>query len=283
MTDDQPAGPNIPTSYGEYIPAANEPLHGLVQRMAHMHFLQPLPPERLAPDSFIKLSFIMEGKLHYFDGQGQAFDQHDGITGHVPPRRGIIATSDGPVRCMMVNFFPSAFHRVFGGPADRFNGMMVPPDRLFGDRIGTLYQEIRATRDPQLALDVVQRFLIDLLPAHSTAAISPIEHLEHHIRERKGTVPVSELAALAGLSERQLQRRFKVEIGLSPKAFCQVVRFNHVYGEMKRNGTLDLDLALACGYFDESHMMKDLVYFLGKNPKRSLSLIRPMVDRDLGH
>ncbi|MCB9178874.1 MAG: hypothetical protein H6590_05580 [Flavobacteriales bacterium] len=43
------------------MPATHEPLHRVVHRMAHMHFLGPLPPEQLAPDSYIKLSFIMEG------------------------------------------------------------------------------------------------------------------------------------------------------------------------------------------------------------------------------
>ena len=94
-------------NFKEYIPQANEPLFGIVQRMAYVHFLAPLPPEQLAPDSYIKLSLILDGEPRYFDGYGQPMDWHDGFSGHVPPRKGIIATSEGPVRCLMVNFFPA--------------------------------------------------------------------------------------------------------------------------------------------------------------------------------
>jgi AraC-like DNA-binding protein len=276
-------GQSLLADYGEYIPDANDPLNGIVQRMAHMHFLAPLPPEQLAPDSYIKLALILEGEPRYFDGQGQLLDWHDGFAGHVPPRQGIIATSDGPVRCLMVNFYPSAFHRLFGGPVERFNGRMVPPEQVLDETAATLYSEVRATRDTHAALDAVEHFLQHCVASRTMHPPSPIARLEHLIRERKGTVLVNELPELVGLSERQLQRRFKDEVGLSPKAFCSVVRFNHVYSVMKRKGRLDLDVALSCGYFDESHMTKDLSYFLGKTPKRFVSLIRPMVDLNLGH
>ncbi len=282
-SESQLQAPPLFADYGEYIPVANDPLFGVVQRMAHMHFLAPLPPEQLAPDSYIKLALILDGEPHYFDGQGEPLDWHDGFAGHVPPRKGIVTKSDGPVRCLMANFYPSAFFQLFGGPVDRFNGLMIPPEQLLGDGAATLYAGVRATHDPRIALDVVKCFLRELITEQAPAQPSPIARLEHYIRERKGMVLVNELAELAGLSERQLQRRFKEEVGLSPKAFCSVVRFNHVYSEMKRTGKLDLDVALACGYFDESHMMKDLSYFLGKAPKRFVSLIRPMVDLNLGH
>jgi len=210
-------------------------------------------------------------------------DRHDGFAGHIPPQQGIVATSEGPVRCLMVNFFPSAFHSLFGGTMERFNGVMLPPEHLLGDGAETLYTELRTTRDPQVTLHVLKRSFAGLLRGQARVPPSPVPQLEHTIRARKGMVQVNELAALAGLSERQLQRRFTEEIGLSPKAFCSVVRFNHVYSEMKCTGKLDLDVALACGYFDESHMIKDLVYFLGKTPKRFVSQIRPMVDLSLGH
>jgi len=61
------------------------------------------------------------------------------------------------------------------------------------------------------------------------------------------------------------------------------VRFNHAYSQMKRTRKLDLDVALACGFFDESHMMKEMTRFLGKAPKRFIGQLRPMVDGNLGH
>lgn len=258
------------------------PVDAYVHRMAYGYFPMPLPPEQLAPDSYIKWALILDGEPQYFDHKGR-MDWHHGFCGHVPPERGIIATSNGPVRCVMVNFYPSAFHRLFGTSVHEFNGRMVPPSVIVGDRIETIYSAMRKDPEPSAMFDVLVAFITELHEQVTHVPVSPILALEARIRHSKGILPVRDMAASLGMSERQLQRRFKDEIGLSPKEFCSVVRFNHVYSHMQRTRRLDLDIALQCGYFDESHMLKDLAYFLGRTPKRFADLIRPMVDTSLGH
>lgn len=61
------------------------------------------------------------------------------------------------------------------------------------------------------------------------------------------------------------------------------MRFNHAYQLMKEQRKLDLDIALHCGYYDESHMLRDLAYYLGGSSKQYVDLVRPVVDRNLGH
>ena len=264
----------------EFSPPA--PLDRYIHRMAYGYFSQPLPPEQLAPDSYVKWALILDGEPQYFDHNGP-MDWHDGFCGHVPPERGIIATSDNPVRCVMANFYPSAFRQLFGRNVEEFNGRMVPPREVIGDAIDDIYARMRANPDPQAMFDLILEFVNGMNERNGTNEPTPVQDLECRIRESKGTLPVNEMAKSIGLSERQLQRKFKEEIGLSPKEFCSVVRFNHVYSHMQRTRKLDLDIALECGYFDESHMMKDLSYYLGKAPKRFAGMIRPMVDWNLGH
>ncbi|MEO8067883.1 MAG: helix-turn-helix domain-containing protein [Flavobacteriales bacterium] len=251
--------------------------------MAYGYFPMPLPPEQLAPDSYIKLALILEGTPLYFDGTGALMDWHDGFCGHVPPSKGIITYSEGPVRCVMVNFYPSGFHQLFGLPVDRFTGRMVPPREVLGRRIETLYAELRATKEPSDLFPVIEQCLLELLADWPTPPPTAMQLVEQRIRESKGTLATKDLAALVGLSERQLQRKALTELGLSLKAFSSVVRFNHVYSHMQRTRKLDLDVALACGFFDEAHMMKEMKRYLGKTPKRFVGMVRPMVDANLGH
>jgi len=259
------------------------PLDVFIHRMVYGNFPMPLPPEQLAPDSYIKLALILDGTPQYFDGAGAPMDWHDGFCGHVPPSKGIIATSEGPVRCVMVNFYPSGFHQLFGLPVDRFTGRMVPPKEVLGTRIERLYADLHATKEPSDMFPLIEQCLMELLADRPTAPRSTMQVVEQRIRESKGTLANKELAALVGLSERQLQRKALTELGLSLKAFSSVVRFNHVYSYMQRTRKLDLDVALACGFFDESHMMKEMTRYLGKTPKRFIGLVRPMVDVNLGH
>lgn len=265
--------------FREFFPPA--PLDRYIERMAYAYFPQPLPPEQLAPDGFIKWSLILDGEPQYFDHYGE-IDWHDGFCGHVPPERGIIATSDAAVRGVFVNFYPSAFQKLFERSVEEFNGRMIPPHEVIGDAIDDIHAQMRATSEPQVMFDVLVDFLNGLHGSIASADFSPIQELERRMRANKGLLSVNDMAGSIGLCERQLQRRFKEEVGLSPKEFCSVVRFNHVYSHMQHTRKLNLEIALECGYFDVSHMMKDLSYYLGKTPKRFASMIRPIVDMNLG-
>lgn len=266
--------------YREHVPG--QPLARFVHRMAYAYFPQPLPPEQLAPDSYLKWALILDGDPIYYDGSGARMDWHDGFAGHVPPQQGIVATSEAPVRCVMVNFFPSAFHQLFHVPLHRFNGRMEDPEHLLGDRIERLYAQLRSISDPEVMFQHIDEFLLEQVRPEHGDQRTPIEDLEQYIREKGGMVQVAELADRCGLSQRQLQRRFKEEIGIGPKEFCSIVRFNRAYAQMQQHRRLDIDVAISCGYYDESHLLKDFAYYLGKAPKRFASMIRPMVDANLG-
>ena len=266
--------------FQDFFPPA--PLDRYIHRMVHMNFPQPLPAEQLAPDSYIKWTLILVGEPQYIDRDG-AMEWHDGFSGHIPPERGIVATSQGPVRCVLVNFYPSAFRQLLGPDVEELNGRMIQSREVIGDAIDDLRSRMRVLTDPQGMFDVLVDFLVGLHERNEPTEPSPIEELEHRIRSCKGLLSVNEMVRSMGLSERQLQRKFKASVGLSPKEFCSVVRFNQVYRHMRRTHTLDLGIALECGYFDESHMMKDLSYYLGGKAKRFASMSRPMVDRNLGH
>jgi AraC-like DNA-binding protein len=64
---------------------------------------------------------------------------------------------------------------------------------------------------------------------------------------------------------------FRNEVGLSPKAFCRIRRFNEVLRHIERLATIDwLDVALSCGYFDQAHFNHDFRAFAGLSPSAYL-------------
>ena len=56
-------------------------------------------------------------------------------------------------------------------------------------------------------------------------------------------------------------------MGLTPKLFCRVHRFQRVLATIERDGDIDWpDVALACGYYDQAHFIHDFRAFSGINP-----------------
>ncbi|WP_157528578.1 AraC family transcriptional regulator [Nocardia sp. NRRL S-836] len=71
-------------------------------------------------------------------------------------------------------------------------------------------------------------------------------------------VPVSRHAAAAGVSERQLRRRFLVAAGLSPKAYARVVRLHRAVALARSSPVPDwAEIAVRSGFYDQPHMIAE--------------------------
>jgi transcriptional regulator GlxA family with amidase domain len=84
---------------------------------------------------------------------------------------------------------------------------------------------------------------------------------------RRGRLPVAELARQTGWSRRQLEREFLQKVGVSPKTLSRVVRFQNLLRLSGRNPARPWsDLAAACGYADQAHLVRDFREFSGATP-----------------
>jgi transcriptional regulator GlxA family with amidase domain len=85
--------------------------------------------------------------------------------------------------------------------------------------------------------------------------------------QTEARVLVRDIAGSIGLSQRQFIQVFTNEIGMTPKLFCRVQRFQRVLALVRQNAAPDwARLAMDCGYFDQSHMIRDFLAFSGFSP-----------------
>ena len=68
----------------------------------------------------------------------------------------------------------------------------------------------------------------------------------------------------AGISARHLERVFRERVGIEPKTFARIVRFQHVMNAPPENWAA---LAAGSGYFDQAHLTRSLKLFYGQTPK----------------
>ena len=69
------------------------------------------------------------------------------------------------------------------------------------------------------------------------------------------------------LSPKRFIERFKADVGVTPKRYCRLLRFQRVVTNAHRGGATDwAELALACGYFDQAHLIHDFREFSGLTP-----------------
>ncbi|MEN3338317.1 MAG: hypothetical protein V7647_1993 [Acidobacteriota bacterium] len=80
------------------------------------------------------------------------------------------------------------------------------------------------------------------------------------------------MTSAVGLSERRFIDRFRTEVGLTPKLFCRVRRFQEVVRRVHRARAVNWSsVALSCGYFDQAHFINDFQAFSGLSPTTYLA------------
>jgi AraC-like DNA-binding protein len=80
-------------------------------------------------------------------------------------------------------------------------------------------------------------------------------------------VLVRDVARELALPQRRFIQLFSSHVGLTPKIFCRIQRFQRARVWAEKLETLDwAELALACGYFDQSHLINDFQEFAGSTP-----------------
>ncbi len=82
---------------------------------------------------------------------------------------------------------------------------------------------------------------------------------------------ITELAETGGFSVKTLERTFSRRIGLSPKKFARIMRFQNAHRMISRQGLANLvKVALSSGYFDQSHFNREYKKLVGFNPNNNV-------------
>ncbi|MFP2912284.1 helix-turn-helix transcriptional regulator [Pyxidicoccus sp. 3LFB2] len=112
---------------------------------------------------------------------------------------------------------------------------------------------------------LLERLLLGRLPGRGRDA--GLLHAVAVIEEARGQVSVRDLAQVMGVGERQVERRFLAAVGLSPKVLCRIARLQHALtllrGPCRPEGA---ELALAAGYFDQAHQVREFRALTGLTP-----------------
>lgn len=76
---------------------------------------------------------------------------------------------------------------------------------------------------------------------------------------------IEQLAMELGYSRRSIERTFKRDVGIPPKLYSRIQRFQRVFREYESGGSW-IETAIACGYYDQSHLAVDFRRFAGDAP-----------------
>ncbi|GLX70286.1 helix-turn-helix domain-containing protein [Paenibacillus glycanilyticus] len=102
--------------------------------------------------------------------------------------------------------------------------------------------------------------------AGDARSIPMIDYCVTAMQRSNGGVTIRDLAQDTGYSDRYIRTKFEQSLGISPKLYNRIIRFQRALGGITRGESSLSDVAMEGGYFDQSHFMKEFKSFSQLTP-----------------
>ncbi|HEU5049969.1 MAG TPA: helix-turn-helix transcriptional regulator [Gemmatimonadales bacterium] len=236
--------------YFEFDPAPSLARH--ITSYWGFRVLVPDPPvHRIWPDGCIAIAAVSTPDQAYWTILGPRLGPLD-----VPVRAG--ASYWG------ARFWPDAGGAVLGMHAPELRDVTLVAPASLTNLIGHPPPALREG-DQAAAADALDALLRPLVE-RTRPLDDAVRHAVVAIVAARGARPIAEIAAEIGIGERQLQRRFRAAVGLTPKQFARIRRLRAA-GQTALAGTEPwAQVAATHGFADQSHLIHEFSQMTGLTP-----------------
>jgi AraC-like DNA-binding protein len=234
---------------------------------------RPHPKERLLPDGSMELVFdLLVDRFRIYDSETSG--------GYRTFRGGVICgphsqffAIDTAVESSAagVHFKPGGAYPFFRLPSGEIHNAHIGVEDVWGARARDVREQLLASKTPRAKAHVLEQALL----AQLTRVAEPhpaVAFALGEFRAKPDAQKISEVTSQLSLSPRQFIEVFRKEVGLAPKLFCRVRRFQRVLRMIAEGRAVEwAEIALSCGYFDQAHFIHDFRGFSGINPSTYLA------------
>lgn len=247
----------------QYTPPAPLDSYVAVIWTAERDFTAPDSYFDILPDGYVELIFSYGSPSTISSG---------GITRAAPPCYlvGLLTAplrlrAAGTLRIVGVRCYAWGVAPLLGDAIHRSASGMISLDTCWPDLTAAMLAAL-AEGDAQTAISTLTAFLQER--AHQIPLVSKQElGLPQALFERKGHLRIADIAAQSSYSRRQFERRFRTAVGIAPKAYSRLLRFERVRNQLYNEPDANLAaLAYANGYADQAHLNREFKAFSQQTP-----------------
>jgi AraC-like DNA-binding protein len=235
--------------------------------------------ERLMPDGSVELVInLAEDCIRNYDSRDpEKFETIPGCVVSGPRSEFFIIDTAGEASVAGVHFRPGGAFPFFRVPPAEMVDQSVALDALWGSASGWLRERVLSAETPAGKLRMLEECLLEQLAR-------PLERhpaVNFALQRLAAAYPpgISWIVNQVGYSQRHFIELFSDEVGLTPKLFSRVSRFQQVIRAAHQLDEANwVQIALGCGYYDQAHFVHDFQAFAGITPSEYLARKTPHVN-----
>lgn len=228
----------------------------------------------IAPNGSVKLMLYYEGHLAGRVGEHACLvPQHRIIVVGISDCPIIAEFERGkPFGCISIELNPAATYRLLAIPQHELRNVIVPLGEIIGTTAArSLEERMYLASNPAHKAVLLQEYLTGVLTR--TERDETFEQGAAAILNAHGLISMATLSLETGRSDRWLRAKFAERLGISPKTFASIVRFQTCFQALlqDKNGFLQ-GKHFNDRYYDQAHFIKEFKRFTGHSPARYTAL-----------
>ncbi|HMT08302.1 MAG TPA: AraC family transcriptional regulator [Pyrinomonadaceae bacterium] len=169
---------------------------------------------------------------------------------------------------MVISFKKGRASSFFPFPMNEIKDSVVDADLVWGRDLGSLREQLLEIDDFAERFRVVEDFLLSEF--RSQLDLDPcVAFAVTEMSERPDAISISRMNHQIGYSQKHFIDMFKRSVGVTPKAYLKIMRFQKAVSTIDAATEHDWrTIALDCGFYDQSHFINDFKHFSGFTPEQ---------------
>jgi len=180
----------------------------------------------------------------------------------------------GRVDYLAIRFYPSGFFRFFDLALDELKEPALELDRLTGKGWRKITERVGNTRGLDEKIELLESELLKILNHSSKTKPELLQETLSYLHTVPGTVDIKSICRRFGVYPKRLEREFKKHMGMTPKLYSRILRFNRSFSFMEKvyPHFSWQDVVFHMGYYDQAHFIREFSQFFGAAPGEYLRL-----------
>ena len=177
-------------------------------------------------------------------------------------RQYIVIGAERGSSMMGVHFRPGGAAPFFGFPISELTGSVIELDLIWTTELHSLRDRLLEEAEADSKFDILETYLLS--KARGTPEADSVVDIALSAIRQWPVVPMRELAARIGVSQKRMISRFDCRVGCTPKTISRIFRFQRALQSAHQGEGHDwAEIALDCGYYDQAHFIHEFQEFAG--------------------
>ena len=225
------------------------------------------PVESLIPGGRVEMIFHFGTSFHWLIHPGSADGNHISKVHFMGQRDRIyFGRPTGSTDMLGIRFRPGGLAAFTSMPVSHLLNKMIPAEDILGPAIQDWEDRLQELPDDVQKIHLLEQLLTGLIKDLPTDQ-SIVDSALALIRDHPDELSIHTICRQTGWYYKKLERAFKGRVGYTPKQYCRIIRFNKAIRQLGQYKNAPLTkISYACGYYDQSHFIKDFHRYAGTAP-----------------